>query len=135
MGFNLSWLRAPATNATQSHFTFISPSIARRVVTIGSRPNKGLPIPYPFTVNARSALLLGRARNSLCDQKGNSKTNLNISRFNGENGSMDMRAFEDGRVWPGRAIGIAAIFVVAGCTVQLVPPYDEVVDDGLVSFN
>ena len=25
--------------------------------------------------------------------------------------------------------------VLAGCTVQLVPPYDQVVDDGLVSFN
>jgi hypothetical protein len=35
-----------------------------------------------------------------------------------------------------RATGwLASIVLVAGCAVQLVTPYDEVIDDGLMSFN
>jgi hypothetical protein len=30
---------------------------------------------------------------------------------------------------------LAAVVLVAGCAVQLVTPYDEVIDDGLMSFN
>lgn len=30
---------------------------------------------------------------------------------------------------------LVTLCVLAGCTIQLVPPYDQVVDDGLVSFN
>lgn len=46
-----------------------------------------------------------------------------------------MRASGRGGAWLKNATCGAALFVLAACTVQLVPPYDQVVDDGLVSFN
>jgi len=33
------------------------------------------------------------------------------------------------------AIGVVPVFLIVACTVRLVTPYDEVVDNGLVSFN
>lgn len=46
-----------------------------------------------------------------------------------------MRTLEHGRFWLRPAICVMAVIVLAACTVRLVTPYDQVVDDGLVSFN